>query len=107
MALSTRRILFGTAAESLLQISSNPSIRGRVAVLYFVITTGGQTRGAVLIGWIAQTYGIHIAYAVAGGIPLLASCAVGVAIARERRLRIRVRLRDPRRVLRIEPVPSA
>ena len=80
MALSTRRILFGTAAESLLQISSNPSIRGRVAVLYFVITTGGQTRGAVLIGWIAQTYGIHIAYAVAGGIPLLASCAVGVAI---------------------------
>ena len=107
VALSTCRILFGTAAESLLQISSNPSIRGRVAALYFVIMTGGQTGGAVLIGWIAQTYGIHIAYAVAGGIPLLASCGVGIAIARERQLRVRVRLRNPRRLVRIEPVLDA
>ena len=102
VGLSTARIMFGTAAESLLQLSANPSIRGRIASLYFVIMTGGQTGGALLIGWIAQTYGVHVAYAVAGGLPLLAACVVALLILREKRLCIRVHWRVLRGLVRVE-----
>jgi MFS family permease len=101
--LSGLRITFGTGAESLVQLSTNPRMRGRVAALYFVILVGGQGGGALLIGWLAQSYGLHVAYAVAGGIPLLAAIVVCVVVARQRGLTLRVDLRRPRRPLRIVP----
>lgn len=63
---------------------------------------GGQTGGALLIGWIAETRGVHVAFAVAGGVPLVAAVVVGINLARQRRLRLRFDLRRPWRLIRID-----
>lgn len=103
VVFSAIRILFGTGADSLVQLSSRPSIRGRMAALYFVILTGGQVGGAVLIGWIAESSGVWAAFAVAGVIPLIAALVVGIIVAHQHRLRLSVSMRRGSRGVRIEP----
>jgi MFS family permease len=109
--LSAARILFGTGAESLVQISTNPTMRGRISALYFVIVTGGQAGGGVFIGWVAQTFGLQVAYAVAGGVPLVAALVVCAILASRRRLTVRLSVRiegrrAPRRAPRTRAVAS-
>lgn len=101
VVFSTGRLLFGTGAESMVQVSSNPAIRGRIAALYFVILTGGQAIGSALIGGIAQTVGVPLAFAVAGGVPLVAAAVIAIVLARRHELTVQVDLRRPSRFLRI------
>lgn len=76
VVLSLLRVMFATSAEALVQLSTNPAIRGRVSGLYLVIVAAGQTVGAVAVGGIVQTWGLSVGFAVAGGVPLLAGCVV-------------------------------
>jgi Arabinose efflux permease len=73
-------ILMWTAANSLLQASSNLSIRGRVMSLYLLIAVGGQALGGPLLGWITQQAGPQTGLAVSGGIPLVATAVLGVTL---------------------------
>jgi len=82
VVLSLLRVMFATSAEALVQLSTNPAIRGRVSGLYLVIVAAGQTGGAVLIGAIVQTWGLQAGFAVAGGVPFLAGCVVLVLTVR-------------------------
>lgn len=109
VGLGVARLLFATGAESMVQLSTNPSIRGRVMAIYMVILMGGQAAGGVLIGWIAEVLGMHAAFAVAGGVPLLAAIVVASILARRHQLTVAVNLRDFRRVVRIvkRPKPQA
>lgn len=95
------RLLFAMSAEALTQLSTNPGIRGRVISLYIMVLMGGQAAGGVIMGWIAENLGGQVAFLVAGGVPFLAACAVGVVLARHHELRIRVDLRA-RRWVRFE-----
>ncbi|MGV3713697.1 MFS transporter [Pseudolysinimonas sp.] len=101
VALGVFRLLFATGAESMVQLSTNPSIRGRVMAIYMVILMGGQAAGGVLVGWIAEVFGMHVAFAVAGGMPLVAALVVAVVLARRHQLTLKVNLRDFRRAVRI------
>lgn len=103
MCLSAARILCLTGIEALIQLSSHPSMRGRVSALYFAIVAAGQCVGPLLIGSVAETAGLHVAFALAGGIPLAAAAVLAIVVARSRDLRVRVDLRRPRRLIRIEP----
>jgi MFS family permease len=47
-------LLFITAANSLVQLSSNVAIRGRVMSLYILVLLGGQSIGGPLMGWIVE-----------------------------------------------------
>lgn len=106
VALGISRILFATGAESMVQLSTNPSIRGRVMAIYLVILLGGQAAGGLLVGTIAQELGMTAAFAVAGGVPLLAAIVVASILARRHQLTIKVTLRDFRRVVRIVKRPK-
>ena len=106
VALGISRILFATGAESMVQLSTNPSIRGRVMAIYLVILLGGQAAGGLLVGTIAQELGMTAAFAVAGGVPLLAAIVVASILARRHQLTIKVNLRDFRRVVRIVKRPK-
>ncbi|WP_162248489.1 MFS transporter [Microbacterium sp. Root61] len=103
VCLSATRILCVTGIEALFQLSANPSMRGRVAALYFAIVAAGQCVGPLLIGWVAESVGLHTAFALAGGIPLVAACVLGIVVMRSRELRLRIDLRRPRRLIRIVP----
>ncbi|MFT4136432.1 MFS transporter [Microbacterium sp.] len=70
-------ILMWTAANTLLQFSSNRSIRGRVMSLYLLIAVGGQAIGGLLLGWIVEHAGPRAGLAVSAGIPLLACLGIG------------------------------
>ncbi|GAA2081805.1 MFS transporter [Pseudolysinimonas kribbensis] len=95
------RILFMTAGESLTQLSTNLSIRGRVMSFWIMIGTGGQAIGGTLMGWIAELLGAQVAFAVAGLVPAAAGIVVAIILARRHQLSIRVNVRNPRRLVRI------
>jgi MFS family permease len=101
VGLGVFRLLFATGADAMVQLSSNPSIRGRVIALYTVVLMGGQAAGGVLIGWIAEVLGMSVAFIVAGGVPFLAAIVVAIVLARRHQLTLKVNLRDFRKVVRI------
>lgn len=105
VGLGVFRILFATGADAMVQLSSNPSIRGRVIALYTIVLMSGQAAGGIIIGWIAEVLGMHVAFAVAGGVPLLAAIVVALVLAHRHQLRLKVNLRDFRRVVRIVKRP--
>jgi MFS family permease len=106
VALGVFRLLFAIGAESMVQLSTNPGVRGRVMAIYLVLLMGGQAAGGVIVGWIAEVFGMTVAFAVAGGMPLLAAIVVAFVLAHRHQLTIAVNLRDFRRVVRIVKRPK-
>lgn len=106
VALGVLRLLFAMGAESMVQLSTNPSVRGRVMAIYLVLLMGGQAAGGLIIGWVAEELGMTVAFVVAGGMPLLAAIVVAINLARRHQLTIAVNLRDFRRVVRIVKRPK-
>jgi len=95
-------LLFITAANSLVQSSTNIGIRGRVMALYILVQLGGQAIGGPVMGWIVEQFGAHVGMAVSGGVPLTVAVISGIVLSRRARLRVGVarRGRVPRLVLR-------
>ncbi|GAB2724518.1 MFS transporter [Arthrobacter bambusae] len=96
-------LMFLTAANQLVQVSANMSIRGRVMSLYIMVLIGGQAIGGPMIGWLAEHLNPHAALLVSGGVPALAAATVAVVLARKSELRLKVNVRDRRRMVRIVP----
>jgi MFS family permease len=94
-------LMFLTAANQLVQISSNMAIRGRVMSLYIMVLIGGQAIGGPMIGWLAEHVDPHTAILVSGGVPALAAATVAVVLARRDQLMLKVDLKDRRRLLKI------
>jgi predicted MFS family arabinose efflux permease len=64
------------SANSIVQTSSDPAIRGRVMGLYLLVFMGGTPFGAPLIGLTSELLGIRPTIAICGLISLLASVLV-------------------------------
>jgi MFS family permease len=98
-------LLFLTAANSLVQMSTNLGIRGRVMALYILVQLGGQAVGGPVMGWIVQTFGAHAAMVISGAVPLVAAVIVSLLLARQRNLGVHVHMRGHRPSLRIARRP--
>jgi MFS family permease len=57
-------------ANSLIQVNSDPSIRGRVSGIYLLIFMGGTPFGSPLIGWLVEIIGVRETIALCGLISL-------------------------------------
>ena len=64
------------SANSVVQTSTDPAIRGRVMGVYLLIFMGGTPFGSPLIGATTDLIGIRPTIAVCGGISLLASLVI-------------------------------
>jgi len=67
-----------TAANTFVQLHTDPGMRGRVMALYMMIFIGGTPLGAPLIGWIGEVVGPRWTLLVGGSMTalgVLASCA--------------------------------
>jgi MFS family permease len=53
-----------TSTTSLVQLSTEPRMRGRVMALLLTVALGGQPLGAPLVGWIANSFGPRWAVAI-------------------------------------------
>jgi MFS family permease len=83
-------LLFITGANSLIQMSSNVRIRGRVMSLYILVLLGGQAIGGPIMGQVVVFFGAHIAMILSGTVPAVAAVVIAVLIARQSQLRLRV-----------------
>jgi MFS family permease len=92
VALGVGNLLFITAANSLVQMSSNIGIRGRVMSLYVLVLLGGQAIGGPIMGWIVSSYGPHVGMAISGLVPAIAAVVIGIHLARRHQLRISVKV---------------
>ena len=50
-------LLFLTGANSLVQLSSAPTLRGRVMSVYILVLLGGQAVGGPAVGWLIVQFG--------------------------------------------------
>lgn len=102
VSVGLSRLLTTTAAETMVQFSSNLAIRGRVMSFWVIVIVGGQALGGPLMGWIAEAIGPANALIVAGAAPAIAALAIALVLARTGKLTVVVR---PRRGSWVAIVP--
>jgi len=79
--LGVAAIAFQTTANSLLQLRSDPGLRGRVMAIYSVVFLGTTPIGAPIVGWVAQLLGARAGVAV-GGIAILVAVLTALVASR-------------------------
>jgi MFS family permease len=81
---------FTTSAISLLQLSTAPSMRGRVMAIGLAVSLGSMPIGSPIVGWVADTFGPRWALLL-GAISGFAAASAGVRyLVKYRHLRVRI-----------------
>lgn len=83
-------------ANSLIQTSVDPAMRGRVMAVYLAIFFGGTPLGAPLIGWVGQAWGPRWTILVGSLAALLAAVNASMVVMRRDSIRLRGSWRPPR-----------
>jgi MFS family permease len=65
-------------ANSLMQMHSDPAIRGRITGIYLFIFMGGTPFGSIAIGYLVEAVGVRESVAICGGISLIGMVAIWV-----------------------------
>ena len=74
-----------TSTNSLVQISTEPGMRGRVIAIMMAIALGGTPIGAPIVGWVADRFGPRWALGVGAVAGLLAALIALIYLAKQRR----------------------
>jgi MFS family permease len=77
-------------ANTAVQMSTDPAMRGRVMALFMMVFVGGTPLGAPLVGWVTDTYGAHVGFALGGIVSAAAAAAIGLALVRIGGLKVSV-----------------
>ncbi|WP_197084829.1 MFS transporter [Saccharothrix sp. ST-888] len=98
-------LTFNTSVNSMLQLATEPEMRGRVMGLLVLVFTGGTPIGAPLVGWVTAAYGPRLGLLACGVVSAAAAAVVGLVLARVADLRVRVDLHPGRggRVVAVVP----
>ncbi|MGK5501355.1 MFS transporter [Streptomyces sp. URMC 125] len=99
-------LTFNVTANSTVQLSSDPAMRGRVMSLYMMVFMGGTPIGGPLMGWITDAHGARMGFLAGGAVSALAAVATGLVLARIGGLRLGVQRRGGRRRLALVPVAA-
>jgi MFS family permease len=75
-------------ANSSIQMTTDPAMRGRVMALYMMVFMGGAPLGAPIAGWITDAYGVRAGLAAGGAITAAAAATIGLVLARVGGLRL-------------------
>jgi predicted MFS family arabinose efflux permease len=94
---------FMNTANSTIQLSVAPEMRGRVMALYMLVFIGGNPIGAPMTGWMAAELGGRSPFIIGGAIAVLSTVVCGVILARRGGITVRTRLPWIRR---LAPAPS-
>ena len=85
VALGVTTQMFTTTANSLVQLSTDPPMRGRVMAIYMGIFLGCTPLGAPLVGWIADAYGPRWSLGVGAAAGFIAAGIGGIYQIRVRK----------------------
>jgi MFS family permease len=85
LAVSGAAVLTLTnGTNSIMQLSTEPSMRGRVMALRVGVALGGMTIGAPIVGWVAHHFGPRWSLAVGAGAAFTAALVAVYAMARRK-----------------------
>jgi MFS family permease len=79
------QISFLSTCNSLLQLTSDPRMRGRVMAVYTITLLGSTPIGGPLVGWVSEQYGPRWGLAVGGIATIAGVLFFGTAFVRARR----------------------
>lgn len=96
-------LTFLTGANSLVQTTSAPAVRGRVMSVYLIVLLGGQAVGSPAIGWLIDTFGARPSLFLSGGVIMLVALGAGLTMAHQSRLTLSTRRDLGRAPLHIVP----
>jgi MFS family permease len=77
-------LTFTNGTNSIMQLSTEPTMRGRVMALRVGVAMGGMTIGAPIMGWVANHFGPRWSLGIAAASALAAAVA-GVVLVRRRK----------------------
>jgi MFS family permease len=77
-----------TTANSTVQLSTDPAMRGRVIAILLAVVLGGTPIGAPLVGWVADTLGPRWALGVGAASGIAAACVGAYYLVRFQHLRV-------------------
>lgn len=99
-----------TTANSMVQLSVDPAVRGRVMSLYLAVFMGGTPLGSPMIGWIGEHLGARWTVLVATVMCGLAVTAATIFLMRQDDIRLRLTREHGRRLQLergpVEPAPQ-
>jgi MFS family permease len=81
-----------TSANSLCQLLSAPSMRGRVMAVYVLVFLGGTPFGAPVIGAMASVLGPRSSLYIGGAVSAVAALITAIVFARMQRVRVHAHL---------------
>jgi MFS family permease len=83
--LGAAGMAFAITANSTLQLTSRPEMRGQVMAIYGMVFLGSTPIGAPIVGWVAEVFGARAGFLV-GGVASLAVGAAALWIGSQRRV---------------------
>jgi len=90
VAIGVAAQTFTTSTNSLVQLATEPAMRGRVVAILLAIALGGTPLGAPIVGWVADTFGPRWSLGV-GAAAGLAAALVGTRyLVKHHALRVRI-----------------
>jgi MFS family permease len=75
---------FIAVANTTIQLTAAPEMRGRVMALYAIAFLGSTPIGGPIVGWISQVYGPRIGFAIGGVAAIGATAWAGWSLSRHR-----------------------
>ena len=105
-AMGAAAFAFIAVANTTIQLTAAPEMRGRVMALYAIAFLGSTPIGGPIIGWISQHYGPRFGFAIGGVATIVATAFAGWSLvqARSGRGSGRDRREVARRVRGVKPV---
>jgi MFS family permease len=83
MVIGAAALIFTNGTNSIMQLSTDPAMRGRVMALRVGIALGGTPIGAPIVGWVANQFGPRCALGIGAGAGFAAALvAVFVLLSR-------------------------
>jgi MFS family permease len=90
VVIGVSALTFTTSTNSLMQLSTEPVMRGRVMALRLAIALGGTPIGAPFVGWVADRFGPRWSLAVGAAAGFAAAVVALCYLVKHHRLRVRM-----------------
>ena len=84
MVIGAAGLTFTNGTNSIMQLSTEPGMRGRVMALRVGIGLGGTPIGAPIVGWVANYFGPRWALGIGAGAGFAAALVAAYVLARRK-----------------------
>jgi MFS family permease len=84
-----------TAANTTIQMNTDPAVRGRVMALYMMVFLGATPIGSPVVGWIAEQYGPRWSVGIGSVTALLVSTGAAIWASRSWKLEVHYHVHRP------------